>query len=304
MSRTWMKYWKPDQLVSPEDGGLLRHMASKQLDRVSRGDRVWITGVRADGTFITKGSIRVNKVIGKKEAQRLLARAVWDAPFHVVLPAADATKCMDVDITKIAPRLRFESETAQALTLTAGRVNGQQLQTMRVLTPESARLIETAWQLGHDRSERAFTANESKLAKLAAGDRRVSTLVRLEQKQLRERLFSGATRGYCALCNESFPVTLLVCAHIKPRGKCTRVEREDWTNIVFPLCLLGCDALFERGLLSVVGGRIRVRRGAGLTGPVKRYLDRLEGRWCSYWKKSNAKYFREHLEGSSAAWAN
>jgi len=52
----------------------------------------------------------------------------------------------------------------------------------------------------------------------------------------------------CSLCGQLLPVELLVAAHIKPRSECSRRERLDFENIVFGVCVLGCDALYEKGL--------------------------------------------------------
>ena len=41
------------------------------------------------------------------------------------------------------------------------------------------------------------------------------------------------------------------------KSECSRRERLDAEHVVFSLCLLGCDALYERGLVGV-------RRGGGI----------------------------------------
>ena len=47
------------------------------------------------------------------------------------------------------------------------------------------------------------------------------------------------------------PAELLVAAHIKPRNLCTEIERLD-AHVATLMCVLGCDALFERGYLRVM----------------------------------------------------
>jgi hypothetical protein len=87
-------------------------------------------------------------------------------------------------------------------------------------------------------------------------ERLVST--RKEQAFLRKYLLGGRDDGKCFLCGEELPVELLVTAHIKARAKCSEKERRDSANIV-PMCILGCDALFERRHVAVVGGRLDAR---------------------------------------------
>jgi 5-methylcytosine-specific restriction protein A len=67
---------------------------------------------------------------------------VWDAKYHI-LSDSPLPFC-DYDIGHVAEVLRFSSEGAEQLTVSGGRVNPQQLQTMRQLTPASVRLLEVA----------------------------------------------------------------------------------------------------------------------------------------------------------------
>jgi hypothetical protein len=87
-------------------------------------------------------------------------------------------------------------------------------------------------------------------------ERRVST--RKEQQRLRKHLLDGKDYGWCFLCGEKLPAELLVAAHIKKRSKCTDTEKRDHANVV-PMCLLGCDALFERGHVALLDNKIDTR---------------------------------------------
>lgn len=87
-------------------------------------------------------------------------------------------------------------------------------------------------------------------------ERRVST--RKEQQRLRKHLLDGKDYGWCFLCGEKLPAELLVAAHIKKRSKCTDTEKRDHANVV-PMCLLGCDALFERGHVALLNNKIDTR---------------------------------------------
>jgi hypothetical protein len=85
-------------------------------------------------------------------------------------------------------------------------------------------------------------------------DREHSAIGRVEQGFLRHQLFGDVEEGSCSLCGRRLPTSLLVAAHIKPRSECSRCERLDSEHVVFSLCLLGCDALYERGLVGVRRG--------------------------------------------------
>jgi len=89
-------------------------------------------------------------------------------------------------------------------------------------------------------------------------DKKHQGLIRAEQGLLRKHVLGGKNHGVCVICGAKLPVELLVAAHIKPRAKCSNAEKRDWANVV-PMCLLGCDALFERGRVAVVGGSLDIR---------------------------------------------
>lgn len=125
-------------------------------------------------------------------------------------------------------------------------------------------------------------------------DREHSVLGRVEQSYLRRILFNGAEHAECWLCSRSLPVSLLIAAHVKPRSECSRRERLDVPNIVFSVCLLGCDALYERGFLGVGRrGRILVST-AQSSRAIKAEFRRFRGRTCKHWEERTG-YFNYHL---------
>jgi hypothetical protein len=80
---------------------------------------------------------------------------------------------------------------------------------------------------------------------------------RKEHAILQEWLFKDKKTEHCAICGELYEVSALVTAHKKKRAKCTAAERLD-PYIVMPICLFGCDYLYERGFLYISKGRITV----------------------------------------------
>jgi hypothetical protein len=129
-------------------------------------------------------------------------------------------------------------------------------------------------------------------------DRECSTLGRVEQSFLRQCLFGEAETSNCSLCGRRLPIELLVAAHIKPRSECSRQERLDFKNIVFGVCVLGCDALYEKGFISVAhGGKIRTSGVDTVSTALKNILREFRERQCGAWKKGkNDKYFEWHAE--------
>lgn len=120
---------------------------------------------------------------------------------------------------------------------------------------------------------------------------------RVEQSFLRKKLFGNKQVGVCCMCGKSFPVQLLVTAHIKKRAFCTLEEKKDF-SIVMPNCRT-CDGYFELGLISVnkLGEIVAVNKNHPekiITNDLLNELVELEGRTCSFWNKNTETYFAWH----------
>jgi hypothetical protein len=80
-------------------------------------------------------------------------------------------------------------------------------------------------------------------------------LGRREQSILREWLFGGRLIEKCAICGKEFSVNALITAHKKKRSICSASEKTD-PRVVFPLCLFGCDYLYESGMVRIANGKV------------------------------------------------
>lgn len=126
-------------------------------------------------------------------------------------------------------------------------------------------------------------------------EREVSRASRREQTKLKRLLLPGTT-GVCALCGRTFERRLLVAAHIKKRAACSDPERRDLGNVAMLNCILGCDALYEHGYVTVgPAGEIWISNAA-LNGPsISEHVHRhLKGRNTTWWNDTREKYFAWH----------
>lgn len=118
---------------------------------------------------------------------------------------------------------------------------------------------------------------------------------RKEQSELRKFLFSNKETDACAICGEEFSVRALVAAHKKKRSCCTDSERVD-PNIVFPLCLFGCDHLYELDMIRIVGNKVETANLPVHDGADKIRALALSGRVIdSRWLKGAEAYFSRNL---------
>jgi hypothetical protein len=152
----FIKYWKWPTVQPRYDEPLptLRHMGSRQFSRVAPGDVIWMITVQpgTDILFVV-GKLTIGWLGDRETAMRILGvTRLWDAPFHVIaqeIVAGTGTgePFKEISLREIAAKLRFVSPAGRdRLRTVGGCVHPTQLQTMRQLTDESARLLARAWE--------------------------------------------------------------------------------------------------------------------------------------------------------------
>lgn len=162
-------------------------------------------------------------------------------------------------------------------------------------------LLDPRYQVSDQVQE--LTAGSSGDQKVQTGshlgeiNRTGASVFRLEQGPLRRRVVPGPT-GICAICAREFSSMLLVAAHIKPRSECSETELRDLDHIAVPMCLFGCDALFERGWISVSPeGEIKVSDLVDFDESVKLYVqNHVNGRRTSAKLAGRESYFKWHWD--------
>jgi hypothetical protein len=144
VTRDFLAYWKPSTLeLELAAGGPLNHAASNQYARVDIGDTVWIVTV-VEGRLRLVGRLTVGSIVDQDGAIQALGKPnLWPADRHILPPRDAAHEVSNKDIHHLAQELRFVSAGGKdRLAFGAdGSVNPQQLQTMRVLSPDSVALL-------------------------------------------------------------------------------------------------------------------------------------------------------------------
>jgi hypothetical protein len=151
LSSTFLSYWKPGtvreilRVIDETGDDSMVHSASNQYEKVHPGDTVWIATVWKGGYLALLGRIVVGVCTSQSEAERLLkSEDLWPALYHIIAKEGSEVPLRQVDISDLAPRLRFLS-TNDRLDVSEGRVNAQQLQSLRELAPGSAASLEERW---------------------------------------------------------------------------------------------------------------------------------------------------------------
>jgi hypothetical protein len=122
-------------------------------------------------------------------------------------------------------------------------------------------------------------------------DETLDKKARKEQRILQDWLFKGKKKENCAICGKSYSVNTLVAAHKKRRSECNDAERLD-PYIVMPICLMGCDYLYEKRYVYIDQGV--VRQGIEIEEGVTELevVNNLTGNKIDHrWIKGNSSYF-------------
>ena len=122
-------------------------------------------------------------------------------------------------------------------------------------------------------------------------DRKEVQFQRVEQPILSSWLFEDKETEHCGICGQLFSVSALHAAHKKKRSLCTPNERRD-PHIVMPMCVFGCDHLYENRLIRIEDGIVQACQSPPVDGPEKERIRQLVGRKIEdRWLEGPQSYF-------------
>ena len=125
-------------------------------------------------------------------------------------------------------------------------------------------------------------------------DRGSSGTTRREEAALRQRLLRQRLRAPCGICGRTLSEGLLWAAHIKPRKDCSERERLD-INVAMLACVLGCDALFGKGIIYAdEAGIVRVNGSQVMEEDLAAFVERLGGKTAGAFSERSKTYFEWH----------
>lgn len=130
-------------------------------------------------------------------------------------------------------------------------------------------------------------------------DRHGISSSRGEQSDLRKYLLGTTKIAQCALCGRTLPQEFIHIGHIKRRSDCTDDERRDFRSVAMPVCLLGCDTLFEEGYVAVRDDGVIVGIESKNLG-IREAIGLVSGKICRAHNSYSSKYFKYHYLRSRA----
>jgi hypothetical protein len=253
LPRAWLYYWKPEQAAS--ESGVLDYAGGQQLQKLRRGDILWIYTTLNRGVPFLAGRMRVGAVLSRRAAFRLRKGDIWDADWHVFAAKGEHESFRLIPLATVAPVLSFESN-ADRFAVRQGRIRGQQVRAIRLLTERSAKQLELLWS--HRQSPELENVSTFEVPE---ADSRVKTLreiaIRPEQAEFRRRVVN-AYDGRCAVSGCGV-LPALSAAHIAPYSGPNSNHPQNGI-----LLRLDLHALFDAGLIRVSPATFRVTTDAAL----------------------------------------
>ncbi len=117
-------------------------VASNQLTNVFPGDTLWIVTLTPERQLVLAGRLVVGEVVEFEEAIRRMPDAdLWQAEYYAFPEDGTEEYLCEIDIQHLAEELRFEGENDR-LILRDGKINPQQLQSLRKLTRQSVDMLD------------------------------------------------------------------------------------------------------------------------------------------------------------------
>lgn len=146
----YLLYWKvaPDNRPQIGQHMTTAYASSNYLRRVKPGDVLWIVNVYQHHLYLL-GRLKVEFVVDDTAiAQDLVDPLpdIWqDSDWYAISNKYAIEPMREIEITHIADKLRFNSRVSEMLDMVNGRVDANQLTTLRQLTVQSAQMLDDVW---------------------------------------------------------------------------------------------------------------------------------------------------------------
>lgn len=226
------------------------YAASNYLRRVKPGDVLWLITVH-DYELYLLGRLKVEFVVDDTEIAQSLVDPQpeeWhEADWYAISNKYAVEPMRELRITHLAESLRFQSRASEMLDVVGGRVEANQLTTLRQLMPQSAQLLDDVWysDVLTPQSMQDFLEIAEDDAAYTEGKQVVRTI---KQRQRSRKLVNDAKarfralhdgRLFCEVCGFDFDaaygVDYIEAHHTEPLSEVDG-ETSNTTQAVVMLC--------------------------------------------------------------------
>jgi hypothetical protein len=255
VARAFTQYWKNTTLDWHESDEL-EHSASNQFRErgVRHGDNIFIVTV-IDGNMHLGGVLIVDKLVGKRAAQKKYGKDVWDASDHVFDHQARPFYKDLVVPPNVVAALRFVGNK-ELVFKTPRQLDTQTLRGVRELTPESAELLNDILKSARQQELTIVSLfpNELESGGTYTEGARKQVVVNAFERDPKARKACLDHHGYdCAVCNFNFEARygdrgkdFIHVHHLKPMSLTDGEYELSPVTDLRPVCP-NCHAMLHRG---------------------------------------------------------
>lgn len=120
--------------------------------------------------------------------------------------------------------------------------------------------------------------------------------VRKSQAKLRKLYFGDSKIAKCGVCSKSYKAEFLWISHLKKYTECSPNEKLD-PLVVMPMCLFGCDKLYEEGYIYIDNGVVKSNeKQKKATSDMLKYIEKISEQKCYHWHNNRQKYCNWHIK--------
>src|SRR2546426_10352206 len=152
--RHFLQYWRTYD-PAKELGTPLDFAASAQFRKLEPGDTLWIVALRQQRLTLL-GRLSVGKVVSRREAIKELGDRVYDAPLVAIAKPGTDQGIIEADVQELAHQLRFNSSHDRLSLPDPERTDGKQLQSLRELTRETSKVLQTVLESGGEQVQKHY----------------------------------------------------------------------------------------------------------------------------------------------------
>lgn len=144
----FLLYWQERNVRDHESSGYpLDVVSSRQLKRCKLGDTLWLVTINQAGELILAGRLKIGEIVDYQTAiRRLNDTSLWDGGFFALPRENEAEVLHRINLGETALNLRFANSESDRFVLKNGKINAQQIQSMRELTEDSAKILARIWE--------------------------------------------------------------------------------------------------------------------------------------------------------------
>jgi hypothetical protein len=143
----FLLYWRPETVeFHLSHNFLLRNVGSRQIQRASGGDTIWIITSTEGFELGLAGRLWVGEIVSRSIAEiRLQTTDLWASEYHALAAQGTSEYMRGIGMGFNAAALRFADGQPDRFMVVDGQISPDQLKRMREVTADSINILQNLW---------------------------------------------------------------------------------------------------------------------------------------------------------------